>query len=941
MKRIHIILLSLLLLITQLILAQNAPKTTIGSILDSSPGSIIIPLNVSYFENIGSITLTMEYDPAVMTYIGASNNPAFSSMVINGATAGQVVIGWYASSTGVTLPDESMLAEMEFNYISGSTTVSFDNSSNNGAKCEYTDGSNNILIDEPSIDYYSDGFITNQSAPITYAPTIDDAETGSVDVPVTVENFVGVGAVTLSLEYDPNILTFNSATTNAIFGTSMLVNSLPHTGGKNKIIISYFGSTATLPDGSTLVNLNFDYAAAPYIGNYTELTWITDGTACEYGDALFEHLYDDPYTDFYIDGLVTGQVAPGTYLPVISNAVGLINVPVTVVGFNEIGAVTLTFEYDASVINYDDYTPNAEFAGQLILGNQVTGSDGKIIISYFGTDVTLTDLDYIVDIQFVYIDGTTTLNWKTDGTACEYGDKFFLHLWDNPNEDYYFNGLVASQVAPSIKADSMSAVLGTQISVPLIVSEFSNISSLFLTLDYDPGVLTYIDATPHPDIAGANFSAGSVNAGRVQMGWFSAFPLTLTDETVLIYLNFTYNGGLTPLLWLDNGGSCEFATGILNEVLYDEPTEDYYVNGLVEPADYSWIGVTSTEWLTPSNWSGNNVPNSLSVVSIPSTPPPNWPVFTGNFTLGEQCSSIDLDVNSEMTVTGDMTIDPGKVFFNAGSGILKVGGSWLNSGVFEPGSGSVEFIGPGTIPDGVLPAKEVKNYLLSTSPASMTPLSGAIPGPTGDNAHSDVSVGFTFNYAGTDYTQARINTNGWLSLNLSGLDIGSNDNNKLFFSAEPDDALAPWWDDLMADGSSVISYLTSGTAPDRVFTVEWNNVLAYSTGSMTRLNFQVKLYETSNVIEFCYGTVSSGIPSSAEGASIGIKGLTGGAGDFIEATTDSKNTVITNLTSSANWPAYNYEFIPPFETVTFYKVEVIDNVILNVQTNVNSIGIAP
>ena len=221
----------------------------------------------------------------------------------------------------------------------------------------------------------------------------------------------------------------------------------------------------------------------------------------------------------------------------------------------------------------------------------------------------------------------------------------------------------------------------------------------------------------------------------------------------------------------------------------------------------------------------------------------------------------------------------------------------------------------------------------------MTPISGGAEGPTGDNAHSDVSIGFDFNYAGTVYSQARINTNGWLSLNQSGSDVGSNDNNKLFFSSDPTDALAPWWDDLLADGSSNISYLTSGTAPNQVFTVEWTDVLAYSVDATARLNFQVKLYETTNVVEFCYGTYTAGTHATTEGASIGIKGLTGGAGDFIEATTGTTNTVITNLESDTDWPIVNYEFIPPQDTVTFYKISVSDNVNLNVQTHVKAIGV--
>ncbi|RKZ97238.1 MAG: hypothetical protein DRQ43_03265, partial [Gammaproteobacteria bacterium] len=749
---------------TQAVIAQNAPITTAGNVLVASPGPIVIPITVTDFTNIGSITLKLTYDPAVIQYTGSTANPGFSGMVINGSTPGVIIIGWVALASPHTLPDGSTLADLNFNYSSGSTTLTWDNSSSSGAECEYTDGSYAILNDDPTADYYKNGFITDHAAPITYAPTITDATPGPVDVPITVDYFTDIGAVALTLEYDPNILTFNGFTANGAFGGAMSVGATPSSFGKYKVVISWYSDNPTVPvslvDGSTLVTLHFTYAAPIYVGNYSELTWLTDGTACEYGDPYWDPLYDLPYENFYIDGLVTGQLAPGTYLPVITNASpGPIVVPVTVVDFNNIGAIALTFNYDASVITYNGYTANAVFPG-LQLGNQVNGTIGKITIGYYGNPVALPDLSSIVDIDFTYVSGTTELSWKTDGFSCEYGDHFANPLWDMPFEDYYFNGLVAGQVAPSIKADSVGASIGTQVSVPVRIWGFNNISSMSLTLDYDPGVLTYVDATPIAELAG-DFSAGAVNAGRIQMGWFNSslpyVPLNLTDETVIIYLNFNYHGGTSPLIWFNNGGFSEFTLGSGYEILYDLPTEDHYINGLVEPADYIWIGPTSTDWYTASNWSSNLVPNSLSQVFIPSSPTPNFcPVYVGDFTLGDQCNRIAFDDNSVMTVTGDMIIEPGHAFINAGDGLLKVGGDWLNSGVFELGIGEVEFMGAvdGYVPTGVLPAQDVKNYSPTTTPALMTPISGGLAGPTGDNAHIDVAIGFTLNYAGIDYTQA-------------------------------------------------------------------------------------------------------------------------------------------------------------------------------------------
>ena len=217
----------------------------------------------------------------------------------------------------------------------------------------------------------------------------------------------------------------------------------------------------------------------------------------------------------------------------------------------------------------------------------------------------------------------------------------------------------------------------------------------------------------------------------------------------------------------------------------------------------------------------------------------------------------------------------------------------------------------------------------------MTNISGGTAGPTGDDAYADVNIGFTFNYLGINYSQARINTNGWISLNTSGV-ADAVDNSDLFTSSLPALALAPWWDDLRADATSSISYKTEGVVPNRLFIVEWKRVLAfYSTGTTARISFQVKLYETSNVIEFCYGTAEAGNHDISESASIGIKDATGGSGHFKEATTGSTTTGVINLSSTSNWPTVNYRFTPPFVTGTFYNlIENKTNATLTIQPDI-------
>ncbi len=129
-----------------------------------------------------------------------------------------------------------------------------------------------------------------------------------------------------------------------------------------------------------------------------------------------------------------------------------------------------------------------------------------------------------------------------------------------------------------------------------------------------------------------------------------------------------------------------------------------------------------------------------------------------------------------------------------------------------------------------------------------------------DGANISLPAGFDFSYDGTAVTSIRANLNGWVEMGTSH--TANAETNSLISTAETP-FLAPLWDDLTSDAQTRIIYRVDGTAPTRVFTVEWLDVL----WGGTRQNFQVKLYETSYVIEFWYGQMNN--PSSGS-ASIGI-----------------------------------------------------------------------
>ena len=139
-------------------IAQNAPITTAATIANAVPGAVDVPLTVTGFTSIGAVSLSIDYDYAVLHFTGGTPNPLMPSFPIGDLDLGtgyhRLTMGWFGS--GVTLTDGSAVMTLHFNYISGITTLAWHD---NGPSCEYADADYNILNDIPTSTYYINGFV--------------------------------------------------------------------------------------------------------------------------------------------------------------------------------------------------------------------------------------------------------------------------------------------------------------------------------------------------------------------------------------------------------------------------------------------------------------------------------------------------------------------------------------------------------------------------------------------------------------------------------------------------------------------------------------------------------------------------------------------------------------------------------------------------------------
>ncbi len=148
----------------------------------------------------------------------------------------------------------------------------------------------------------------------------------------------------------------------------------------------------------------------------------------------------------------------------------------------------------------------------------------------------------------------------------------------------------------------------------------------------------------------------------------------------------------------------------------------------------------------------------------------------------------------------------------------------------------------------------VANYTFSQSEGTYTEISGGTVHGTeanDDESFNAIDLGFTFNYNGVDYTQASIQANGYIAMGATVNQI----TNPISNTGGSNNVISPLGSNYIGQTGAELMSKTDGVPPNRVFTVQWKNykhILDFNHS----INFQVKLYETSNKIEFVYGNFS-------------------------------------------------------------------------------------
>jgi uncharacterized repeat protein (TIGR01451 family) len=310
-----------------------------------------------------------------------------------------------------------------------------------------------------------------------------------------------------------------------------------------------------------------------------------------------------------------------------------------------------------------------------------------------------------------------------------------------------------------------------------------------------------------------------------------------------------------------------------------DPTVTLYYNNsdLIISDNAQLFVVQSTSpggaWNVMSNGSGTG-PLSATGSRTTATSLPGPIVFTGDDYFAWSSTFIYEEMNYEVTRNTEIEYDD----ISADGFVLNVSGSSGSTITVQSMAGllvgdAISYVSGGT--GGFASGTTVTSILSPTqftvSPNPTTPLSNgakifashsntynAITGVSIDDGTANISIaGTSFYHSGSVVSSMTISNNGYITFDGGGL-VNSGWNNTIAASTR---TLAPFWDDLISPGHSTAGAISpwcfyqiegqmgSGSA---VITVQWNGMETFQNFGPD-LNFQIKLYEADNRVEFNYG----------------------------------------------------------------------------------------
>ncbi len=156
----------------------------------------------------------------------------------------------------------------------------------------------------------------------------------------------------------------------------------------------------------------------------------------------------------------------------------------------------------------------------------------------------------------------------------------------------------------------------------------------------------------------------------------------------------------------------------------------------------------------------------------------------------------------------------------------------------------------------------------------------AVVASTSDDNGDLVGIGFSFRFFGDDHATIGISSNGYLTFSPF---LTAFTNAVIPSVGNPNDLIAPLWDDFNPGSAGDVHYQTLGIAPNRRFIAQWTAVRQFEIPDAN--TFQAILFEGSNCIEFRYGVITP--QGTAGDYTVGVENQDGSEGTSIPGSAPS------------------------------------------------------
>lgn len=391
---------------------------------------------------------------------------------------------------------------------------------------------------------------------------IEDASRAPGDILVQVDmlNYTDVAAITLSVDFDSDLMDFTGIEDTQLTGT-WLAN---YNAGLDKIVITYTADGLSgYPITGKLLDLKFRYK-----GGFSS-PLVFDEASCEINTSTLANV---PST--YTDGSVSQSSADGTVsmADLIDQTIGnTLLMPVTIAGttgFDAVDAITLKVGYDPAQVTFAGVVENA------ITGVSANAANGVLTIIWSGAATDLTSAT-LLDIKFVYYGGVADIDFVP---GCEISSG--LTLLPTSYDDGSFTPKTETA---SLTISDVGSTSGNSVSVPIVAAGFgaSNLGAITLYVSYD-NALTFTGYTAQ-QLTGW----GPVNAsgGVISIVWTGAGGPTIADGNLLT-LNFNYGGGLAEIAF-EPGSEVKSVNAVTIPVSFNNGSVDasYTVSGVLKYAN--------------------------------------------------------------------------------------------------------------------------------------------------------------------------------------------------------------------------------------------------------------------------------------------------------------------------------------------------------------------